>query len=193
MKVKEMMQWLSQFDEEADVSVEIKEEGEFELHLYKCPNCGLTEEVYLPEDEEKPSYPAYNGEECSVADCEHGYHGLCPECGCHIIWGADFMRSEVWGDIPLTPDNEKKLAALQTKIDNIKKQIETSSNQNEKDTFYATLIELQKEVIDVEYEGIDENEDSLAPSVSCPHCGASIQLVYPMTSEQKKYPFYTEK
>ena len=103
------------------------------------------------------------------------------------------MRSEVWSDIPLTPENEKKLATLQTKIDNIKKQIEVSENQSEKDTLHAALLELQKEVIDVEYEGIDENEDSLAPSVSCPHCGASIQLVYPMTSEQKKYPFYNEK
>ena len=34
MKVKEMMQWLSQFDEEAEVSVEIKEEGEIWVEGY---------------------------------------------------------------------------------------------------------------------------------------------------------------
>lgn len=182
-------------DHPLELIEEIKDdEGfEFEIHRYKCPNCGLVEESYLPDEEDKTSYPAYNDEECSIADCEHGYHGLCPECGHHIVWSADFMRSEVWSDIPLTPENEKKLAALQTKIDNIKKQIETSNNQDEKKTLCAILIELQKEVTDVEYEGIDENEDSLAPSVNCPHCGASIQLVYPMTSEQKKYPYYGER
>lgn len=180
-------------DHPLELVEEIKEEGEFELHSYKCPNCGLIEEAYIPDDEDKQSYPAYNGEECSVADCEHGYHGLCPECGCHIIWGADFMRSEVWGDIPLTEENQKKYDKIVFETKKLEEEIDAMSDGIEKDRKSVNLMELNQKLVNIEYEGIDENEDSLAPSVSCPHCGASIQLVYPMTSEQKKYPFYTEK
>lgn len=180
-------------DHPLELVEEISEDGEFETHRYKCPNCGLIEEAYIPDDEDKQSYPAYNGEECSVADCEHGYHGLCPECGCHIIWGADFMRSEVWGDIPLTEENQKKYDKIVFEKKKLEEEIGAMSDGIEKDRKSVNLMELNQKLVNIEYDGIDENEDSLAPSVSCPHCGASIQLVYPMTSEQKKYPFYTEQ
>ena len=185
-------------DHPLELIEEIKDdEGfEFEIHRYKCPNCGLVEESYLPDEEDKDSYPAYNGEECSIADCEHGYHGCCPECGHHIVWGADFMRSEVWGDIPLTKENQKRYDELCKEIEAAEAELKTDEAHSDlcwRDALNSKLERMKRERIDLEYEGIDDDEDSLAPSVSCPHCGASIQLIYPMTSEQKKYPYYGER
>lgn len=163
---------------------------EFEIHRYKCPNCGLVEESHLPDEEDKQSYPAYNGEDNGIADCSHGYNGLCPECGHHIVWGADFMRSEVWGDIPMTKENEEKYDKLLVEKKNLEAEMAKMPDGVEKDKKYVNLNEIHQKLVNLEYDGIDENEDSLAPSVNCPHCGASIQLVYPMTSEQKNYEYY---
>ena len=68
---------------------------------YDCPHCGTHVEVYLPTDEEeKQNLPMYNKElEEEFGDSSHGYEGFCPECGHHIIWQSDFMRSEVVCDV----------------------------------------------------------------------------------------------
>lgn len=119
-------------------------EGERE---FKCDNCG--ELVLLDEciDEELNSYPFYNDEvKDSVKNESHGYEGLCPKCGHHIIWGADFMRSEVIGDVDEDDTDEK---------------------------------------------GCPKG-DSLAASVSCPHCGSQIYFVEPKPSELKDYPYYSD-
>lgn len=78
-------------------------EGEFFDEVpnksYDCPHCGTHVEVYLPRTkEEKQNLPMYNKELEEFGDSSHGYDGLCPECGHHIIWQSDFMRSEVVGD-----------------------------------------------------------------------------------------------
>ena len=105
----------------------IEEEG---CMTFKCPNC-RTIEIFTPCDrDEEDNYAFFN--ESVVDDLgneEHGYHGLCPQCGSHIIWGADFMRSEVLGDVE------------------------------------------------------NEDDDSIASSVSCPHCGGNIQIIDPKPSE----------
>lgn len=104
---------------------------------FRCPNCGTIEIVTLCDDEEKENYAFYNESiDDELGKTEHGYHGLCPQCNSHIIWGADFMRSEVIGDV----DNDK--------------------------------------------------DDSLASSVSCPCCGANIQIIDAKPSEYRNYPAY---
>ena len=114
---------------------------------YRCPNCGVYETAYLPGEDERDSYPAYNEElDDSLGGCSHGYDGFCPECGSHIIWSGDFMRSEVWGDVDGEVDQ------------------------------WGCFV-----------------DDSLAPNVMCPHCGASIEIVYPKPSEEKNYPYYKDK
>lgn len=71
--------------------------GEKEYH---CPHCGVIEMFYPCPEEERESYEYYNSNvEDSLGNTSHGYDGLCPMCGSHIVWGADFMRSEVLGDI----------------------------------------------------------------------------------------------
>lgn len=166
-----------------------------QVRRFQCPHCGLIEESATPEPEDQQFYPAYNGEPDNGPDVEHGYHGLCPECGHHIIWGADFMRSEVVGDIPLTKENQKKYDELSAEIEKAEAELKTDEAHSDlcwRDALNSKLERMKRERIDLEYEGIDDDEDSLAPSVSCPHCGASIQLIYPMTSEQKKYDYYKE-
>lgn len=165
-------------------------EYDIDVNYYKCPNCGLIEESYLPYEEERDNYPAYNGEKEYCGNTSHGYPGLCPECGHHIIWSGDFMRSEVFGDIPLKRDSQKKY----DEIVDVIKLLEQNKMQNPDDcTNVKDRIEkLYRELIRLEND-IDDEEDSLAPNVSCPYCGASIQLVYPMTSEEKKYNFYKYK
>lgn len=106
------------------------------VHHYKCEYCGLEEEAVTPPWEEQLNYPAYSGQPDDGPGVSHGYPGLCPECGHHIVWGADFMASEILG------------------------------------------------------EEIPEDDDSLAPHVFCPHCGAAIQLIYPRPSEEKNYDYY---
>jgi predicted RNA-binding Zn-ribbon protein involved in translation (DUF1610 family) len=146
----------------------------------------------LPDTEEQKYYPAYSDEPDSGPDVEHGYPGLCPECGHHIIWGADFMRSEVMGDVPLTKENQAKHDELCKKIAEAEEKLRCDIDKDWRETLNSDLERMKRERIDLEYDGIDNDEDSLAPSVSCPHCGASIQLIYPLTSERKKYDFYKE-
>lgn len=119
---------------------------EHEVHEYRCPHCGVYETAYCPDEEDKDNYPAYNDETEDIGDCDHGYYGFCPECGHHIIWSGDFMRSEVWGDV-----------------------------DGETDEWGCF------------------KDDSLAPNVTCPYCGTSIEVVYPKPSEEKDYPAYNEK
>lgn len=110
---------------------------EVHAHFYKCPNCGCIEQAFEPYDEEKENYPYWNeNEEDSIPDCSHGYDGFCPICGSHIVWGADFMRSEILCDVE------------------------------------------------------NEDDDSLASSVHCPHCGTSIDVIEAKPSEWPKYPYY---
>ena len=73
---------------------------------YKCPHC-LTYYTVTPVDpEEKENYPAFNEKlQENFCDSNHGYDGECPECGSHIVWQSDFMRSEVWGDTELLDEN----------------------------------------------------------------------------------------
>lgn len=71
--------------------------GEKEYH---CPNCGVIEMFYPCSEEERENYSYYNSEiEDNLGSSSHGYDGYCPQCGSHIVWGADFMRSEVLGDV----------------------------------------------------------------------------------------------
>ena len=110
----------------------------------KCPECGSYYAVSGPAEEEKENYPAYNKElEENFVDSHHGYDGLCPVCGNHIVWSGDFMRSEVWGDT-------------------------------------ETLDEEGNPIVD-EY-GCDV-DDALASYVSCPYCGAYIEIVDAKPSE----------
>ena len=72
----------------------------------KCPECGTYYSVSAVPEEDKENYPAYNPElEEGFTDSHHGYDGLCPVCGNHIIWQSDFMRSEVWGDTETLDEN----------------------------------------------------------------------------------------
>ena len=78
-------------------------EYEFEYSEYACPHCGTYYTVEGINDDEKNTVPKYNKElEKEFVDESHGYEGLCPECGRHIVWSSDFMRSEIIGDV----DNE---------------------------------------------------------------------------------------
>lgn len=83
--------------------VEVKnteDEYDIEVKEYHCPHCGAIEIYYPCEEEDKKGYAYYNDEiEDSLGGCSHGYPGLCPICGSHIVWGGDFMRSEVLGDV----------------------------------------------------------------------------------------------
>ena len=121
-----------------------EEEGGEPVEEYRCPEC-LTYHTVTPVDpESKDSYPAYNEELAKdFGDSYHGYDGECPKCGHHIVWGSDFMRSEVWGDT-------------------------------------ETLDEEGNPIVD-EY-GMDV-DDSLVSYVSCPYCGAYIEIVEPKPSE----------
>lgn len=76
----------------------------------KCPECGTYYSVSGVPEEDRNNYPAYNKElEENFVDAHHGYDGLCPVCGNHIIWSGDFMRSEVWGDVEQLDENGKPI------------------------------------------------------------------------------------
>ena len=114
------------------------------LSEWKCPHCGTYYSVSGPADEDKENYPAYNEElEKNFCDGHHGYDGLCPECGHHIVWSGDFMRSEVWGDTEKLDENGKPI---------------------------------------VDEYGLDV-DDALVSYVSCPYCGAYIEIVEAKPSE----------
>lgn len=67
---------------------------------YSCSYCGTYYTVEGISEEEKHTVPKYNEElKKDFVDESHGYSGLCPECGKHIVWSSDFMRSEVIGDV----------------------------------------------------------------------------------------------
>lgn len=77
---------------------------------YHCPHCGTHYIVGLVEESEKESYPAYNDElKKDFIDERHGYNGLCTECGRHIVWSSDFMRSETVGDVDIDDVDENGL------------------------------------------------------------------------------------
>ena len=105
---------------------------------YKCPECKTYYSVSPVDEESKMDYPAYNPElEKNFVDSHHGYDGFCPECGSHIVWSGDFMRSEVWGDV----------------------------DEEDKDEWGCP------------------KDDALASYVSCPYCGAYIEIVEAKPSE----------
>lgn len=82
----------------------VHEETADNFFCYICPVCLTLHWVSLPDEDLRNYYHFYNEEvDNEVANENHGYNGLCPNCGHHIIWGADFMRSEVMGDV----DNEE--------------------------------------------------------------------------------------
>ena len=74
MKVKEMMQWLSQFDEEAEVSVEIKEEGEIWVEGYG------SQWVRVEVEDEKLDFRDDESEDWEEPDLEMGFD---PYTGCY--------------------------------------------------------------------------------------------------------------
>ena len=74
MKVKEMMQWLSQFDEEAEVSVEIKEEGEIWVEGYG------SQWVRVEVEDKKLDFRDDESEDWEEPDLEMGYD---PYMGCY--------------------------------------------------------------------------------------------------------------
>ena len=107
-----------------------------------------------PSEEDKENYPYYNDElKDGFCDAHHGYDGFCPECGSHIIWSGDFMRSEVWGDVEQLDENGNPI---------------------------------------VDEYGIDV-DDSLVSYVSCPYCGAYIEIVEAKPSELKALQEEKEK
>ena len=124
------------------------DEYDIEVQEYQCPNCGAIEILYPCAEEDRKDY-AYYSENVhdTLGGCEHGYPGLCPQCGSHIIWGGDFMRSEVLCDV----DED-----------------------------------------DVDEYGLPK-DDALASNVSCPHCGAGIDIIEAKPSEYHLYPFYNDK
>jgi len=70
-----------------------------EVKSYLCPHCGTIHNTFLT-TEEGEEFPINNEElREQFIDCHHGYDGCCTECGMHIIWSGDFMRSEVYGDV----------------------------------------------------------------------------------------------
>lgn len=74
MKVKEMVQWLSQFDEEAEVSVEIKEEGEIWVEGYG------SQWVRVEVEDEKLDFRDDESEDWEEPDLEMGFD---PYMGCY--------------------------------------------------------------------------------------------------------------
>ena len=73
---------------------------------FQCTYCGTIELFYPCADEDKENYAWYNDDvDDNLGGCSHGYDGFCPQCGSHIVWGADFMRSEVLGDVENDEDD----------------------------------------------------------------------------------------
>lgn len=67
---------------------------------FLCPHCGTIELFYPCADEDRKNYAFYNeAVKDTLGSCSHGYDGFCPQCGSHIIWSGDFMRSETLGDV----------------------------------------------------------------------------------------------
>ena len=82
------------------------EEHDGDYSEYACPYCGTYYTVEGISEEEKETVPKYNEElKKDFVDTGHGYDGFCPECGCHIVWSSDFMRSEVIGDVDNDDDD----------------------------------------------------------------------------------------
>ena len=130
------------------VEVENMYEGyDIEVKEYNCPYCGAIEICYPCPEEDRDDYTYYNNDiEDTLGGSDHGYPGLCPICGSHIVWGSDFMRSEILGDV----DED-----------------------------------------DLDEHGLPK-DDALASSVSCPHCGAGIEIIEAKPSEYHLYPYYKE-
>ena len=85
----------------------IQEEEEFGEKIYQCPYCGVIEHFYPCLEEEQENYGFYNDEcEDTLGDCSHGYDGFCPQCGSHIVWGGDFMYTDLF---PIDDDEEVEL------------------------------------------------------------------------------------
>ena len=135
---------LDKVPEEDYIYPKLGDEYEGSLSEWRCPECGTYYSVSPVDEEDKENYPYYNPElREGFADAYHGYDGHCPECGSHIIWSGDFMRSEVWGDVEVLDENGKPV---------------------------------------VDENGIDI-DDSLASYVTCPYCGATIEIVEAKPSE----------
>lgn len=62
-----------------------------------CPHCGTTYVAYLRNDEEEEESHKCEG----ILD--QGF-GRCFECGGTLIWGGDFMRSDLDEDLPEEDD-----------------------------------------------------------------------------------------
>ena len=171
----------------------ISREDEEMGNEYQCPNCGVIEMSYpLIDEEDQKDYPAYN-EELPFTNGFYGYEGTCPECGSNIVWGADFMRSEVLGDIPLTEEGEKLANELEEKIAEEERILNSELSDREKQKHKILLNKFRMELSNIQYDYIDDNEDSLAANVTCPYCGASIDVIYPRESDKKNYPFYNKE
>jgi predicted RNA-binding Zn-ribbon protein involved in translation (DUF1610 family) len=78
----------------------ICEKTDFNEEIYICPKCNVMH-TYMPVyDDDKDEYHFYNPSVTNgIPDEFHGYNGLCPKCGTHIIWSCDAMRSEIIGDV----------------------------------------------------------------------------------------------
>ena len=121
-----------------------EDECEGSVMELRCPKCGTYYSVSGVDKDDRENYPAYNPElEKTFVDAHHGYDGLCPRCGNHIVWSGDFMRSEVWCDTEVLDENGKP----------------------------------------VHDEWGCDPDDSLVSYVTCPYCGASVEIVEAKPSE----------
>lgn len=82
------------------------EEHDGDYSEYACPHCGTYYTVEGISEEEKNTVPKYNEEfRKDFMDVSHGCEGFCPECGSHVIFSSENMRSKVIGDVEKKDDD----------------------------------------------------------------------------------------
>lgn len=159
------------------------------LSLFECPQ----EEIFLPA----------KGDEKLINKISNkiGVGYICPFCGGQMVWGSDFMLSDIdclgGGTDVLyveVTDNVLKTSLLQNndeyingnimeECDNISKYIQEVSDGNREP---ATFVKEHKDGIYKYYQA----NDAVVGYYHCMNCGKKFEISNPLPSEEKNYPFY---
>lgn len=190
-------------------------EDELGIAHFMCENCGTEIEAYTPDEEAYHDFAYSKDKSDAQSGIGYGYEGHCLVCDSHLVWQSDFMRSETFGDVPITKESQEKLEELNKEMDTFSKdeaflenyeiylsskyryqknegdlQIIKASETNEDFMKkYNAFQRLKMEICNCETD-YDFEKDSLSRCVTCPHCGTAYDWVDPRGDEINNYQYW---